>query len=295
MYLTREQIESTAHLSSRQAARQLGVGKTSVTKYRKRYANPESEIELPNARVLILDIESKPGQYYSWGPKADWLASPMMIEPGGMLCFAAKWLGQEDVMFFADWDTGHAEMVKFAHQLLSLADIVITYNGDRYDLKRLNNEFLSAGMGPPSPYRSIDLFKTNRARFDLPYKKLDYIAQVTGTGEKLATGGFQLWIDVMNDDPEAQRQMEEYNVGDVLLTEKVYVKLLPWLTTVPHMGMFVVGQDGGCPYCGGTTQATGQPYYAYVQAYELFQCDNCEGWSRGNKPMLEPLATRRAV
>jgi hypothetical protein len=294
MYLTREQIERTAHMGSREAARELGVGKTSINKYRKRYLSTERTTELPNAKVLILDIESKPGMYYSWGPKADWLASPMMVDPGGMLCFAAKWLGQEEVMFFADWDQGHDEMVKSAHTLLSLADIVVTYNGDRYDLKRLNNEFLKAKLGPPVPYRSIDLFKTNRAKFDLPYKKLDYIAQVTGTGEKVATGGFQLWLDVMAGDPDAQRQMEEYNVGDVELTERVYVTLLPWLTTVPHMGMFAT--DGGdCPYCAGAVEATGQVFHTYVQQYELYQCVNCEGWSRGNKPLGEVLTTRRAV
>lgn len=295
MYLTREQIESTAHMSSREAARHLGVGKTSVSKYRKKYFTAEREVELPNARVLILDIESKPGVYYSWGPKADWLSPDKMIDPGGMLCFAAKWLGQDEVMFFSDWDQGHEEMVKSAHTLLSLADLVVTYNGDRYDLKRLNNEFLKAGMGPPSPYRSIDLFKTNRQKFDLPYKKLDYIAQVTDTGEKVKHTGFQLWIDVMDGDSEAQALMETYNIGDVTLTERVYVKLLPWLSTVPHMGMFVIGQDGQCPYCGNTVQETGQTTATYVQLYELFQCINCEGWSRGNKPVGPTLETRRAV
>jgi DNA polymerase elongation subunit (family B) len=295
MYLTREQIESTAHLSSRQAARQLGVGKTSVSKYRKRYADPEREIELPNARVLIIDIESRPGQYYSWGPKAEWLASPMMINPGGMMCFAAKWLGEKDTMFFAEWHKDHESMVYAAHSLLSQADIVVTYNGDRYDLKRLNNEFLEANLAPPRPYRSIDLFKTNRQKFDLPYKKLDYLAQVTGTGEKVKHEGFGLWVGAMAGDPEARAKMEEYNIGDVELTERVYVKLLPWLATVPHMGMFVFGQDGECPYCGGTVAATGQSTNTHVQTYELFQCTNCEGWSRGNKPIGTTLETRRIV
>jgi hypothetical protein len=80
----------------------------------------------------------------------------------------------------------------------------------------------------------------------------------------------------------------------VELTERVYVTLLPWLTTVPHMGMFAT--DGGdCPYCAGAVEATGQVFHTYVQQYELYQCVNCEGWSRGNKPLGEVLTTRRAV
>ena len=111
-YLSKEEIESTRHLTSRAAASALGVGKTSVNKYRAIYS--ENSVDLPQARILTIDIESKPGQYYSWGPKADWIASSMMIDSGGMICFAAKWLGEEEVMFFRG-----EQAVRSAHVLLS--------------------------------------------------------------------------------------------------------------------------------------------------------------------------------
>lgn len=284
VYLTREEIESTKGLTSRAAAKVLGVGKTSVNKYRHVYQS--SMIELPNARVLTLDIESKPGVYYSWSPKADWLNSGMMIEPGGMICFAAKWLGESEVMFFKG-----PGAVKEAHRLLSEADLVVTYNGDRYDLKRLNNEFLKLGMAPPKPYRSIDLIKTNRKQFDLPYKKLDYLAQVTDLGGKMKHSGFDLWLDCMAGDPDAWAVMEAYNKQDVLLTENLYVRLLPWLTGVPHMGMFVA--DGQCPYCGSQDMLQDGETTALVQRYVQYRCGNCQGWSRGNKPIANPITTRR--
>jgi hypothetical protein len=285
-YLTKEEILITRGLSSRKAAERLGVGKTSVNKYRLLYSDLAT-VELPQAKVLTLDIESRPGQYYAWGPKNDWIASGMMIDPGGMMCFAAKWLGQDEIMFFRGPDA-----VKEAHRLLSEADLVVTYNGDRYDLKRLNNEFLKAGMAPPKPYRSIDLIKTNRKQFDLPYKKLDYLAQVTELGGKVKHSGFDLWIDCMADDPEAWKLMEEYNKHDVVLTEGLYVKLLPWLSNVPHMGMFVA--EGRCPYCGSENIEHTEEYVtALVQKYELLHCANCQGWSRGNKPVLNPIETRR--
>jgi len=284
VYLTKDEVESTRHLSSRKAAKLLGVGKTTVNKYRNIYS--QGDIELPQARVLTIDIESKPGIYYSWGPKADWIQSGQMIDPGGMMCFAAKWLGEDEVMFFRG-----EEAVREAHRLLSEADLVVTYNGDRYDLKRLNNEFLKRGMAPPKPYRSIDLIKTNKKQFDLPYKKLDYLAQVTDTGGKLKHSGFGLWLDCMADDPAAWETMEEYNKQDVILTEQLYVKLLPWLTGVPHMGMFV--SEGQCPYCGSSDLTEDGETTALVQRYSLFHCNNCQGWSRGNKPLKSPLETRR--
>lgn len=288
MYLSKQQVEATAHMSSREAAKVLGVGKTSVNKYRREYYGATEPIVLPDAKILTLDIESKPGIWYSWGPRADWLPAGMMIDGGGMLCFAAKWLGSDEVMFYRG-----EQAVYEAHALLSEADLVITYNGDRYDLKRLNNEFLKRGMAPPSPYRSVDLFKTNRAQFDLPYKKLDVIAQFVDIGGKMKHQGFDLWVGCMNDDPEAWVIMEDYNKQDVVLTEKLYIKLLPWLKNVPHMGMFTT--DGGdCPYCASDDLTNSGQTHTFVQTYSLYKCNNCEGWSRGNKPHANPLATRRA-
>lgn len=285
MYLTREQVANTLHLSSRKAARVLGVGKTTVNEYRKKYEVVKVE---SNARILTLDIESRPMQAYVWGPRADWIPSGQMIDHGGLLCFAAKWLGEDEILFYKG-----QEAVREAHKLLSQADLVITYNGDRYDLKRLNNEFLLAGMAPPKPYRSIDLFKTNRAQFDLPYKKLDTIAQLTGLGSKNKHQGFDLWIACMNNDPEAWRVMQDYNEQDVLLTESLYVKLLPWLKNIPHIGMF--GTAGGtCPYCGSEDMVDSGQTQTLVQTYKLYHCENCSGWARGNKPIREPLALRRA-
>lgn len=291
-FLTSEQIKATAHLSSREAARVLKTGKTSVNKYRKVYGTEEETNYLPQAKVLTLDIESKPMQAYVWSKKADWIPDGQIIHPGGMMCFAAKWLGKPEVEFYSEFKHGKAKMIREAHRLLSEADIVITYNGDRYDIKRINNEFLQLGLTPPKPFRSIDLFKTNKSRFDLPSRKLDYIAQATGVGAKVEHAGFQLWIDCMAGDPEAWTAMEEYNVGDVVLTENLYIKLLPWLTNVPHMAMF--NTDGGlCPYCGFSLLAEDGTTHTYVQEYPLYRCMNCEGWSRGNKPIQSPLETRK--
>ena len=292
--LTREQITATAHLTSREAARILMCGKTSVNKYRKVYGTPETTEYLPNAKILTIDIESKPMQAYVWSKKADWIPDNMLIDPGGMMCFAAKWLGKPEVIFYSEYEHGRRAMIQKAHELLSEADIVVSYNGDRYDIKRLNNEFLLNGLTPPKPYRSIDLFKTNRAKFDLPSRKLDYIAQATGVGAKVEHGGFQLWIDCMAGDPEAWATMQEYNEGDVIVTENLYVKLLPWLNNVPHMGMF--NTDGGaCPYCGFGSLTEKGITHTQVQQYALYQCVNCEGWSRGNKPLQTALPTRKVA
>jgi predicted RNA-binding Zn-ribbon protein involved in translation (DUF1610 family) len=182
-------------------------------------------------------------------------------------------------------------MVQKAHELLSQADIVVTYNGDKYDVKKMNQEFMLAGMNPPRPFKSIDLLKTNKARFDLPSRKLDYLAQRVGVGRKTPHTGFQLWIDCIAREPKALALMEKYNRQDVVITEKAYLRLLPWLTNSPHMAMFT-GDAYACPYCGKKGLNREGVTRTLVQSYWLNQCPNCEGWSRSTTRLQDPTITR---
>jgi hypothetical protein len=246
--------------------------------------------ETKNVRILTLDIEWRPMQSYHWGLWDQNIGIVQIADDGGLLCFAAKWLGSKDIIFSSEND-GHEVMVRRAHALLSEADVVITYNGDRYDIKKLNSEFLLAGMAPPRPFKSIDLVKTNKARFDLPSRKLDYLVQRTGVGAKVKHQGFELWLGCMAGDPDAWKLMEKYNRGDVTVTEKAYLRLLPWITNAPHLAMFT--RDGrACPYCGSKKLKRAEFTHTLVQSYQLYECENCGGWSRGTTSMQDPTTTR---
>lgn len=289
--LTRDEIISVRGLPSREAAQLLGVGKTSVNKYRSVYANELIDNLSEDVKILTLDIEWRPMLSYHWGMWDQNIGMTQIVDDGGLMCFAAKWLGSDEVVFYGEFTHGHEETVKKAHELLSEADVLVSYNGDRYDIRRLNQEFMLAGMAPPRPYKSIDLIKTNKNRFDLPSRKLDFIAQRAGVGAKVVNSGFQLWIDCMNDDPEAWRQMEEYNRQDVVVTEGTYLRLLPWLTNAPHIGMWSAKGDV-CPYCGSSDIISDGMAHTNVQSYVMFNCKSCGGWSRGTKTMQLATGTR---
>lgn len=288
--LTYDQIISVAGLSSRAAAKQLGVGKSTINDARAQLKAGELEPER-GPRILTLDIESKPLTVYTWGLWDQNIGINQIADHGGMMCFAAKWLGSKEVLFFSEHQDGYDGMIAAVWNLLNQCDILITYNGDRYDIKRINNTFLLAGLTPPKPYKSIDLIKTNRNRFDLPSRKLDYLIQQTGVGAKVKHEGFDLWTGCMAGDPEAWAKMEEYNKGDVLVTEGAYLKLLPWLTNAPHLGMYT-GVTDACPYCGKQALVASGLTHTNVQSYEAFKCSECGGWSRGTKSQGETTQAR---
>jgi DNA polymerase elongation subunit (family B) len=246
-------------------------------------------------RVLTLDIESKPMRSYHWGLFKQFISINQIEDHGGLLCFAGKWYDEKETFFHSEWEDGYEAMVEAAHRVLSEADILISYNGIRYDVKRLNNEFLKLGMKPPKPFKHVDLFRVNKQQFDLPSGKLDYLAQQLGIGSKTAHSGFQLWLDVMAGDPVARAKMEEYNRQDVLLTEKNYDKLLPWIPNHPHLGMWI-GDSFLCPNCGAPVdpeQPDGKAH-TNVTAYNSWQCTDCGHWLRSTTKRLDTLRTRSA-
>lgn len=228
-----------------------------------------------NVKILTIDIETRPMVVYSWGLFKQFHHTDQIIDHGGLLCFSAKWLGEKQPMFFRG-----ENMVQQAWDLLTEADVIVTYNGWRFDIPRLNNEFLINGMGPTAPFKHVDLFKTNKQRFDLPSRKLDYISGRVLGDHKTPHTGFGLWQGCMAGDEKSWRLMEKYNRQDVNLTEQLYLELLPWLVDQPHVG--VMSQDENqrrCPYCGSAKLSLSQkPRYAYVRMYELYNCDACHGW-----------------
>ena len=82
----------------------------------------------------------------------------------------------------------------------------------------------------------------------------------------------------MNGDEEAWERMREYNEHDVILTEKYYDKVLPWITTGINRSAFT--DSHVCPNCGGTHLHSRGFTKTLSLRYQRFQCQDCGAWSR---------------
>ncbi len=234
-------------------------------------------------KILTLDIENSPNLAYVWD-LWEQTVSPtngQLLEARSVISFAAKWYGQRKVEFYSDFHDGHDEMLAQAHRLLCEADIVVHYNGLAFDMKHLRTQFALAGMAPHSPVREVDLYRVVRARFKFPSNKLDYVAQVLELGGKASTGGFQLWRDCLDGDELAWAKMRRYNKQDVVLTEKLYDRLRPWIPNHPHLGLYA-GEERACDKCGSTDLKPAGLNTTAVTRYAQYQCQVCGGFSRMN-------------
>lgn len=235
------------------------------------------------SKILIIDIEWRPTKAYVWQAWKQDITPDKIIEHGGLLCFAAKYLGDKDMFFHADWtDGGHAMMLEEAHRLLSEADAVVTYNGDKYDIPKLLGEFALAGMPPPPPVTSIDVLRAVK-KLGFFMNRLGFIGPLFGLGGKVKHSGFEMWVDIEAGNKSAMKKMERYNKQDVRLLEKLYKKVLPYIKNHPHLG-------AGKHECGAcrsnNTQKRGFRRTKHFLVQRI-QCQDCGSWSEGTRSKVK--------
>jgi DNA polymerase elongation subunit (family B) len=233
-------------------------------------------------RILTLDIETAPAVVETFSLYDTTIPIHRVREPGYILGFGFKWYGSRRV----DWvqSDGVAAVALAAREVLHEADIVVTYNGDKFDLRHLKRDIALHELTPPSPIKTVDLFKTVKRHFKFESNKLDFVASELGLGKKVQTD-YSLWRRCMEDDEAAWRKMARYCKQDVKLTEALYDRLRPWITNHPHMGLWVDSIDGArlCPTCGSRNVHYQGTRTTISVTYKRLQCQDCGAWSRGTE------------
>lgn len=241
------------------------------------------------ARILSLDIETAPLKAVLWGMWQELNNIDAIKEDWFILSYSAKWLGDPDVLYdsLVEYPDAYKKdpqsdynILLSLRDLLDEADIVIAHNGKKFDIKKINARFLKYCILPPSPFRMIDTLRVAKAHFALTSNKLDYIARYLGLGRKIDTGGLDLWLGCMAGDLKCWALMVEYNIQDVILLEKVYLKLLPWISNHPNLVVYKPTESAGCPKCSSTNLQWRGYMFTAVGRYRRFQCNDCGGWGK---------------
>ena len=233
-------------------------------------------------KILYLDIETAPNRVYCWGLWDQNIGLNQIEEPGYTLSWSAKWHDGKQMFFDSLQHSSMEDMVAGIHALLEEADAVVHYNGTKFDIPTLNKEFILLGLDPPASYKEIDLLKVARARFKFPSNKLDYVAQALGLGKKTQHKGMALWKGCMENDPASWKTMEKYNKQDVVLLEKVYKRMLPWIKNHPNYGLYVDTDRPVCRNCGSPKVTKKGIEYTQVGQYQRYKCSKCGMHIRGS-------------
>ena len=224
--------------SSRSIGRVLNIGESTVHDFLAAQRNIGQEVlegvkyvaeqkVKPVARILIIDIETAPFLAYTFRRWRANIGQENVEKEGYVLCYAAKWFGDDNIIFSRVQEPENDyEIVKEMKTLIDQADIVIAHNAVGFDLPTIATRMQFHGMTPFAPHKVVDTLKIAKQQFRFPSNSLESIAAYLGLAEqKMKHSGFGLWKRVMQMDEEAWAEMEEYNIQDILVLEKVCEKL----------------------------------------------------------------------
>ena len=243
---------------------------------------------MTDAKVGFWDTEFTPNEGYFWGIWEQNIAPSFINETQRMLCYGFKEYKKPTVV--VDERVGRKEMLESLRERITGVDLLVSWNGMKYDTRMANREFIREGLTPPAPPKEVDLMRIVKQRFAFASNKLDFVAQELGVGRKVDTGGFDLWRGVMAGDEASWRKMRRYQKGDVDLLEKLFEVLKPWIR-MPHP---VTNKPGlVCRNCGGTHMQSRGTQKTLQGEYPRYQCQTCGAWNRGTDRI--PVGNTRAV
>lgn len=240
------------------------------------------------ARVLALDIETKPTVAHVWSLRDLHVGLNQIVEDPEVIGVGHSW-DRQPAKYADMWKLGREGMLGRVWSLLDECDVAISYNGDGFDYPWLNGEFMRVGLTPPSPFKSVDLYKIFKKNARFPSHKLDYVAGAVLGEHKLDTGGHQLWVDCMNGDPKARARMARYCKRDVNLLWPLLDVARPWLGAQVNFALWSEhGAELACQKCGSADflRPKGTAYTA-TRAYQQYVCEpqrgGCGGWTRDSR------------
>lgn len=240
----------------------------------------EDSLELTSPPVLAFwDTEWSPAISYTWSGFPKYLPNDFLIEDPRLLCFGYRFAGEDERTVVVDERAGRDEMIHSLWQYLDRTDMLVSYNGQSFDTPKVNSEFMKVGLGPPSPYKEIDLYRQIKKHAKFYSGKLDFVAERIVGSRKVDTGGFQLWKDVMAGDEEAWGKMRKYQLQDVDLLVELFEEVKPWIK-MPHP----ISEDPtSCHNCGSLSLQRRGVARTLYGVYQRYQCNDCGKWLRGQK------------
>jgi len=209
-------------------------------------------------KILIYDIEtSRVEAKLFWTGKTYINYKQIRGEPK-IISVSWRWLGEETVSHLT-WDLKtHSDevlMEKFL-EVYNEADMVVGYNNNNFDDRWINARAMKYGLFVNVFVKSFDIIKQSKRLFRLLSYSMDYLAKFMDVTLKQSHEGIIMWDKLEDGTPEEQKEymakMIEYNIGDIVTTEEIFLKLRKYMGHKINVSTYEGGEKYGCPHCGGT-------------------------------------------
>lgn len=184
------------------------------------------------------------------------------------------------------------DVVRKVVEAVNNCDLMITFNGKRFDVKLLNTRALFWGLPPVKSPKHIDLFEQSKRVFKFPSNSMQNVSMYLGEKGKLETSGSNLWErcaewENYEECEKALIEMVTYGNQDIEATRDLYKRFQGWMKGVPNLGIITnevtENKTLRCIHCGGDDIfPLDQKTYTSVSSFDLYRCakTSCRGISR---------------
>ncbi len=225
----------------------------------------------------------------AWPGLSNYPGLTLRAQLSSIICFGYKEFGTRDkpkiinAWDFKSWAKNindDIELLKITREILASADAIVTHNGKRFDWKFFQTRLLMHGMKPLPPIPHMDTCSISKRHLFLLNNKLDTLGEHLVDERKIDNGGWDLWVRVSKREKKALKEMSDYCVQDVVVLEKIFKKLRPFMNEMPNYNIFSTGRIPICPKCGSTRIYSNGTRPTKTRTYRRYICRDCHSWSR---------------
>jgi len=249
-------------------------------------------------KILFFDLETSPMLAYTFSLWKTTIGIGQIKQGPRVICWSAKWYGKKNkVKFMSEYHDDYISMLVGIRDLLDEADVVVGYNSDNFDVRWMNEQFLSNNIELPSPFAKVDLYKLNKKHLYTPSGKLDYLSFDLLGENKLPTN-FSLWLHCIDPDvdpklkADAWKRMKMYAMRDSALLEPLFDIFRPFISSLNY-GLYS-GKQFVCTHCGSSNLNARGFAFTTAGKYQRYVCKDCGSWSKDPKRIettsLRPMA-----
>ena len=233
-------------------------------------------------KILMFDIETTPNLATIWSTGKQFVNYESIWKEKKISCICWKWLGESKIYSLSmnlkkhnlmeyDDDADKEMLVKFS-EIYNKADVAVGHNAIKFDKGTITARLSKHGLPPISPTIIDDTWRIS-CPINFNSHKLDYLARYFKVGTK-AAHSYSLWLKVMRSDSKALNDTVKYCKKDVILLEKVYKKLLPYVKTKFNHAIYQ--QDTRvCPSCSGKLKISSKRMSVGLGMRVQFSCNSC--------------------
>lgn len=238
---------------------------------------------MTNPKILLFDIETSPNLAYVWGLGKQYVGYTQLAKEKKITCICYKWLGKDkiyslkmdmskhDLMSYDD--DSDKEMINNFIEVYNSADNAIGHNALKFDKGTIRARLIKHGCKDLYPIILDDTYLQSTPIY-FNCHKLDYLSRYFELGRK-ADHPYDLWTDIMQGSNKALNDTVRYCKQDVILLEKVYNKLAPYIKL--KFNRSIHAEDPNiCPSCGSNNlKKDGVLMTSSLGKRQRLHCNDC--------------------